>query len=165
LRSGCLSLGSFWGESYGQIYPALKQMAADKLITASPAATESKRRRRYRLTKAGRAVLKDWLALPFQNDPPRNEFLLKLFFGKEAGIAVTLGHVRNLQERNRQTRETLLAMRRMLDGDLSANPHRPYWQLTLSLGIALNEAALAWGKQALSELSSKPAGPANEGHS
>jgi hypothetical protein len=32
------------------------------------------------------------------------------------------------------------------------NPHRPYWMLTLGLGIALTRAALDWGESALAEL-------------
>ena len=80
------SVGYFWGESYGQIYPALKRLAAAGLIApGSSASTGRKQRRTYILTDPGRACLRQWLALPFHNDPPRNEFLLKLFFGRDAG--------------------------------------------------------------------------------
>jgi PadR family transcriptional regulator AphA len=79
------NFGSFWGESYGQIYPTLKQLVAEGLIEiCKPAAAPKKRRQTYALTDAGRICLREWLARPFQNDPPRNEFMLKLFFGHEA---------------------------------------------------------------------------------
>jgi len=129
------NFGSFWGESYGQIYPALKQLAADGLIEpCKPASAPKKRRQEYLLTDAGRVCLREWLALPFQNDPPRNEFLLKLFFGREAANGVPIMHVRELQERNRRMLATLEGIESMARGRELQNPHRPYWMLTLGLG-------------------------------
>jgi PadR family transcriptional regulator AphA len=147
------NFGSFWGESYGQIYPALKQLAAEGLIEpCKPASAPKKRRQEYLLTDAGRVCLREWLALPFQNDPPRNEFLLKLFFGREAANGVPIMHVRELQERNRRMLATLEGIESMARGRELQNPHRPYWMLTLGLGIALTRAALDWGESALAEL-------------
>jgi DNA-binding PadR family transcriptional regulator len=147
------NFGSFWGESYGQIYPALKRLAAEGLIEpCKPASAPKKRRQEYLLTDAGRVCLREWLALPFQNDPPRNEFLLKLFFGREAANGVPIMHVRELQERNRRMLATLEGIESMARGRELQNPHRPYWMLTLGLGIALTRAALDWGESALAEL-------------
>jgi DNA-binding PadR family transcriptional regulator len=147
------NFGSFWGESYGQIYPALKRLATEGLIEpCKPASAPKKRRQEYLLTDAGRVCLREWLALPFQNDPPRNEFLLKLFFGREAANGVPIMHVRELQERNRRMLATLEGIESMARGRELQNPHRPYWMLTLGLGIALTRAALDWGESALAEL-------------
>jgi DNA-binding PadR family transcriptional regulator len=149
------SVGYFWSESYGQIYPALKRLTAEGLITPSPPASKPRQRRQeYSLTDAGRACLRDWLALPFQNDPPRNEFLLKLFFGREAPPSVTIGHVRELQERNGRSLSTMLEIERFAQTQGSQNPHQPFWMLTLTLGIAMTRAALEWGESALQQLSS-----------
>jgi DNA-binding PadR family transcriptional regulator len=85
------SVGYFWSESYGQIYPALKRLTTEGLITPSRSNSKPRQRRQeYSLTDAGRASLQAWLAQPFQNDPPRNEFLLKLFFGREAPPSVCI---------------------------------------------------------------------------
>jgi DNA-binding PadR family transcriptional regulator len=157
------NFGSFWGESYGQIYPTLKRLVSEGLIEAcKPAAAPRKRRQEYALTDAGRACLREWLALPFQNDPPRNEFLLKLFFGQEAAPGVSIAHVRELQERNRRTLATLEGIEKMALQDQSQNPNKPYWMLTLSLGTALTRAALDWGDAALKQLTEmEAAAPAN----
>jgi DNA-binding PadR family transcriptional regulator len=147
------NFGSFWGESYGQIYPTLKRLAAEGLIASVKSdSVPRKRRQVYSLTDAGRACLREWLALPFQNDPPRNEFMLKLFFGWEAAPGVSLAHVRELQERNRRTLATLEGIEKMAREHQSQNPRRPYWMLTLGLGMALTRAALDWGESALAEL-------------
>jgi PadR family transcriptional regulator AphA len=149
------SVGYFWGESYGQIYPALKRLAAEGLIASVKFdSAPRKRRQEYALTDAGHACLREWLAAPFQNDPPRNEFLLKLFFGREAAPGVSMGHIRELQDRNRSMLNTLLEIDTYVHAHPSQNPHEPYWMLTLSLGIAMTRAALDWGESALAELAS-----------
>ncbi|HEY1160772.1 MAG TPA: hypothetical protein VGE83_09095, partial [Terracidiphilus sp.] len=89
-----------------------------------------------------------------QNDPPRNEFLLKLFFGREAAPGVSIGHVRELQERNRRMLATMLELESFANSQPAQSPHLPYWMLTLSLGIALTRAALDWSESALAMLSS-----------
>ena len=157
------NFGSFWGESYGQIYPTLKRLAAEGLIEpCKPASAPKKRRQQYALTDAGRTCLREWLALPFQNDPPRNEFMLKLFFGREAAPGVSIAHVRELQLRNQRVLATLEGIEKMANQHQSQNPHKPYWMLTLSLGIAMTRAALDWGESALKELVSiEAAAPTN----
>jgi len=148
------SVGYFWGESWGQIYPTLKRLVAAGLIApGSSVSTGRKQRQTYILTEPGRARLRQWLALPFQNDPPRNEFLLKLFFGREAAPAVSIAHVRDLQERNRRMLATLLEIEASAQAAKPPNPHFPYWMLTLSMGKTLTRAALEWGETALTELS------------
>jgi DNA-binding PadR family transcriptional regulator len=155
------NFGSFWGESYGQIYPTLKRLAAEGLIDPVKSTIASKKQRQeYALTDAGRACLREWLALPFQNDPPRNEFLLKLFFGGEAAPGTALKHVHELQERNRRTFATLEGIESMARGIQSPNPNKPYRMLTLGLGLALTRAALDWGEAALAQLAAMEAAAA-----
>ena len=147
------SVGYFWGESYGQIYPTLKRLAAEGLIAACDSVLKARQRRKeYSLTDAGRACLREWLALPFHNDPPRNEFLLKLFFGREAAPSVSIGHIRELQERNRSMLATMQQLEAFAGAQGSQNPHFPFWMLTLGLGIAMTRAALDWSEAALAQL-------------
>jgi len=85
------SVGYFWGESYGQIYPMLRRLTAEGLIAQSGRGGKGRGgRREYSLTAAGHARLQEWLAVPYRMDPPRDEFLLKLFFGPR-GRAGRLG--------------------------------------------------------------------------
>ena len=160
------SVGYFWGESYGQIYPALKHLVAEKLIvpvSAKPAGR--KRRQQYAITDVGRERLQQWLKLPFHNDPPRNEFLLKLFFGGQAAPGVALDHVKDVQERNRRTLETLAKIEASVPTDGPPNPNLPYWMLTLSLGKAFTLAALEWGEGAMKMLAALDASAASEAKS
>jgi DNA-binding PadR family transcriptional regulator len=152
------SVGHFWGESYGQIYPTLKQLTADGLIIVREAGRQ--RRKEFSITPAGRECLREWLALPFQNDPPRNEFLIKLFFGLEAARGVPLLHLAELQRRNESALKTMYEIKSMAPRVNAGNPNLPYWMLTLDLGIVMTEAAIEWGKGAIQILASM--GPALE---
>jgi DNA-binding PadR family transcriptional regulator len=152
------SIGYFWAESYGQIYPALKQLTREKLIAASrKSAKGGRQRQEYALTEAGRACLREWLVLPFHNEPPRNEFLLKLFFAGEAAPSVAIAHLQDVQERNRRMLDTLNAIEATVPASQPSNPHLRYWMLTLGLGKTLTRAALEWGDSALVELSAQAA--------
>ena len=145
------SIGYFWSESYGQIYPTLKRLAKKGLIQPTASSPKS-RRQQYSITPAGRESLQQWLAQPFYNEPPRNEFLLKLFFGGEAPIAVSIAHIRDLNQKNRQMLATALEIEAMAEMQPPQNPHQPFWMLTLTLGVALTRAALDWGESALAKL-------------
>ncbi|MGC1422746.1 MAG: PadR family transcriptional regulator [Terracidiphilus sp.] len=155
------SIGYFWGESYGQIYPALKRLANEGLIVPTNSSTNGRKRRQtYVITDAGRTALRQWLALPFYNEPPRNEFLLKLFFGHVAGPGVAAVHLRDLNDRNRRMLDVLTKIEASVPPQQSANPHLPYWMLTLGLGKALTCAALEWGEKALAALTAHEASAA-----
>ena len=151
------SVGYFWGESYGQIYPTLKRLAADGLITAEDSGSQARQKQGYSLTDAGRERLVKWLAAPYRDDPPRDEFMLKLFFGRVAAPSVSIAHVREFQERNRRLLATLERLE-ALGRELNANhPHFPFWMLTLTYGVSQIRAALDWSESALTLLAAEEA--------
>src|SRR5690242_10382811 len=77
------SIGYFWSESYGQIYPALRDLKAQGLIRRRPGPRGGGRDRHvYEITERGREALAAWRAEPPRDMPLRNELLLKLFFGR-----------------------------------------------------------------------------------
>ena len=73
------TLGHFWSESFGQIYPTLAALEDAGLVRP----TDSGRRSRtvYEITPDGVDRLRDLLAEPHQPAPARNGLLLRLFFG------------------------------------------------------------------------------------
>jgi DNA-binding PadR family transcriptional regulator len=141
----------FWGESYGQLYPTLKRLAAEGLI--EPSGVEGpKRAQAYSITDAGRACLQEWLAVPFREDPPRDEFLLKLFFGVNAGPEIAIGQLNDFQQRARKLLATLQEMNKLAAKQNKQHPGFPYWMLTLEYGLAQVNAALDWSDRAAAEL-------------
>src|SRR5215472_7142408 len=81
------STSNFWSESYGQIYPLLKQLEQDGLATHHNEKQEGKPERYvYALTSQGREALERWLTGPVERGVERNELLLKLFFGQHVPV-------------------------------------------------------------------------------
>jgi DNA-binding PadR family transcriptional regulator len=150
------SVGFFWGESYGQIYPTLKRLATQGLIVPSKTTPPVRpTKQEYSITPAGLERLQEWLAVPYRDDPPRDEFLLKLFFGHEAAPGITIAHLRTFQERNRRLLATLLELEALARKHNSANPGFRFWMLTLSFGLAHLRSSIEWSDSALAMLSSQ----------
>jgi DNA-binding PadR family transcriptional regulator len=73
------TLGHFWHESFGQIYPALSALEAAGMVERVQDSGTSGSL--FRITAAGEQRLRELLAEPFQQLPARNPLLLRLFFG------------------------------------------------------------------------------------
>lgn len=147
------SLVYLWNESYGQIYPALKRLADAGLIALVAAGQSGKRERQvYALKPKGRERLRQWLALPPQKQPVRNELQLKLFLGHSARPESLFEHI----SRFRGEQEELLAMyfiiRDCVRVEHAKSPHLKYWLLGLSHGIRKCRAEIDWCNEALSVL-------------
>src|SRR3954465_11493194 len=51
----------FWAASYGQIYPELKRLEKDGLITGSDSAQGARHRTVYKLTAKGKRAAREWI--------------------------------------------------------------------------------------------------------
>src|SRR6266511_3270230 len=121
------SINYFWTESYGQIYPMLKSLVAERLVTKTIKKQAGKPDRHvYALTTRGSKALHTWLAGQVMPTFERNELLLKLFFGEEGSIAVNIRHIRNTGNcRPNDTKES-----RPLNGISDLNSRRVLMHLT-----------------------------------
>lgn len=144
------SIGLFWSESYGQIYPALKQMAAAGLVIQKTERQKGRPDRHvYSLTEAGREELRGWLELPPENEVPRNELLLKLFFGAHIAPTISREHVKAFLEMHVQLLKTYEATAKTLRKEKADNPQLPYWLMPLSMGRHRSMAMVKWCKETL----------------
>jgi DNA-binding PadR family transcriptional regulator len=146
------SVGHFWRESYGQIYPNLKRLAAEELVTAKTERQKGKPDRRiYSITGKGRERLAKWLAVEPQPEIPRNELLLKLFFGAQVSPEIPIANLGRMVEEER----ALLKQFRQAEQEIAGNrqyPDAPYWRMTARFGLLELEAHLRWAKETLAEL-------------
>jgi PadR family transcriptional regulator, regulatory protein AphA len=147
------SIGHFWSESYGQIYPGLKRLAAAGMVEKKTERTKGKPDRNlYALTAAGREELKGWLKLPPAEVVPRNELLLKLFFGAHVSPAVSREHVAAYLETNQRALKMYGAIAAKLRKEEAKDPQLPFWLMTLSMGRHHASAMVKWCKETLTEL-------------
>jgi PadR family transcriptional regulator AphA len=144
---------NFWNESYGQIYPMLKRLTAEGLATKSVERQSGKPDRHvYSLTEKGREKLQTWLLNPVELEIGRHEILLKLFFGAQVSV---IGNTRQLElyrELRGKALHELQSTEQHLRAEHANDPNLPYWLMTVSYGLHVNQAILEWCDETLSAL-------------
>lgn len=145
---------NFWSESDGAIYPILKQLLKEGLVTLSVENEQSARPRKvYSITKSGKSELEEWLSKEPAIYQGRNELLLKVFFAEHTQPEVTIEHItkyraklaeklkeyENIWERSKKNKEQKRSIR----------------SLTLRSGILMSQAKLQWCDEALKLLKGK----------
>ena len=142
-----MSISHFWSENFGHIYPVLKKMEAEGLVTKSVEETEGRPNRNiYSITPAGRRELVEWLLLPVESLSFRNELLLKIFFADQ----IPVERIIEMVEEERERFSCKLKEFRRIDDNLKADPgyrddeRIPFWLMTLSFGIHSSSAAVSW---------------------
>lgn len=149
------STSNFWNESYGQIYPILKQLIEEGLATSHTEKQEGKPERYvYTLTEQGTDELQRWLTEPVEYVVDRNELLLKLYFGKHVPVAKNIEHMRNFQQLQAQLLKKYENIERHLRAGMNNDPDLFYPLLTVRHGIHRCQALLAWGEETLAALES-----------
>ena len=146
------TLGHFWSESFGQIYPTLARLEADGLVTPDSAGRTSGST--YRLTAAGRRRLADLLREPIPSAPPRNGTLLRLFFGAHLGPQACADVVHEARDRALTSLAAMTAIRSEVERD--PDPNAAYWLITVSAGEHAARALLAWAEESLAMLAGLP---------
>lgn len=143
------SVGHFWQESFGQLYPTLATLEREGLVRRRQGGGRSVP---YELTGAGRHALREWLAAePESMSAQRNELLLKIFFGRHAAPGVLREHLRRHRDRLEEALDSYRDLEHLVASEDS--PDRSYWLITVRHGRALVEAGLAWNAEATQLLS------------
>jgi len=148
------SIGYFWNESYGRIYPLLKQLAKEGMIRPQLGNRSGRRARQsYAITEKGARALEEWLRREPRLEPNRSELLLKMFFSGRVPVEVASAHVlarKRIEENNlaryAQVEESLRRNR-------GSHPELPYWLSTVSYGRHRSEAIVLWCDETLRRFS------------
>jgi len=157
------SIGQFWRESFGQIYPALSALTAAGLITRQPESKTGKKekatsrpRHVYAITEKGRHALAEWVSSPFHVQVPRNELLLKLFFGATVPVVESKAQIERFREMQVKSLEVFDATEQRLHAEHGTDPQLPYWLITLDYGKQTHRALVAWCDASLATLNALP---------
>lgn len=97
-----ISFSFFSGLSYGSIYPALKKMERQGLISMRLEIQEGTPNRKvYTITDEGRKFFLESLRAPFTSEQPKNSFLMRLFFfahlSAQERKAIALKHLDSIE--------------------------------------------------------------------
>jgi PadR family transcriptional regulator, regulatory protein AphA len=140
------STANFWSESYGNIYPVLKQLATEGAIEPEKdtGAGEGRPKQTFRMTAHGRKMLQNWLRQPVALRTEDNELLLKLFFGavvspKDMLAVVRAQHVLRVEELARYAE-----IAKYIAAQTGSEEQKIYWMATLRYGELTSRAAVTW---------------------
>ena len=138
----------FWSESFGQIFPALKSLAAEGLAEECAQEHVSGRAAKtYQITPAGRSALVAWLGQPVEKESLRLEILLKTYFSNYAAPEVMLGHLAAFEQSHAQQLHILglfqQELERIPDDDEN---HREVLRV-IDFGQKVNAAYLDWCRE------------------
>lgn len=137
----------FWSESYGQIYPALRELESEGCILAVAQGPRGKRV--YSITEAGLALFLRWIGEPAAEETARFEAILKVSFGwamKPEALETLLRDFASRQERNL---EQLRAFKIELESIPDHAGNHDIALMTIDLGLATYQAWKEWSDRAL----------------
>jgi DNA-binding PadR family transcriptional regulator len=121
----------------GQIYSTLARLERDGLVEAESVAGDSRGKKLYRLTDAGREALQAWVGVPVPGARLKDEFFVKFVIATSVGLA----DPRQLLDAQRA--EYLQSLRD-LDARLAADGQGPTAELLLEGAVLHLKADLEW---------------------
>ena len=146
-------LNSFWSESYGQIYPRLKQLEDQGLVKKKDDPESKRKKAIYSITAKGRKAVSRWAATPSQPQPVRNEMLLKVFFGADLPIEHSTTQISGFLTTQARALGCLKSVEKELADEELGDRQRMHWRMTIRMGIHVIQARIKWAKESLEELS------------
>ena len=152
------SIGYFWQESYGQLYPVLKVLEKEKCVTRKSVEQQKKPDAKiYTITDTGLRELRNWLAEPVRKPPLREEVLLKLFFGSHANPEDLIAMLRKEQEEASELSRILTEIQSNL-----ASCYEPrdilFSEITLDYGIQYMKMQMHWAKRSMDKIKNRGRG-------
>jgi PadR family transcriptional regulator AphA len=140
----------FWAASYGQIYPELRNLERDGLISGTEERVGGRRRIVYALTDAGREQLRRWLRERDAGCELRDLGLLKLFFADALDKQEALEVVRAFKDARQAVLDRLRAIEAGVDKADGGFP-----LVVLGYGLELHEWVVGWASNLEQQLTSE----------
>lgn len=150
------SVGNFWNENYGHIYPMLRRLESEGLVTKNTEHEgKTPPKNVYTLTESGKRELHAWLDTPPEPQPLRNELLLQLFFGKELSREGLLAKINAEKQRQLARKQTYEVIFETVISPQIDHPDAFCQLMTLRYGFHNSEAIIAWCDECEQELLKK----------
>jgi len=138
----------FWSESFGQIFPALKSLAAAGLAEeCQQEHTGGHAAKTYQITPAGREALVAWLGQPVEKESLRLEILLKTYFSNYAEPGVMLTHLASFEESHAQQLHILGLFQQELERIPDEDENHREVLRVIDFGLKANRAYLDWCRE------------------
>jgi PadR family transcriptional regulator AphA len=153
-RSVERSVGFFWKPARSQIYAVLPRLVERGFARRRDVAQEQRPDKQlYRITRAGRAALRRWLAQPFEWSAAQDPFQLHLFFAGAGDREDAVKLIEQARERAKAHVERLNTIEREGLSPPSEEDFFPH--LSLKLGRKRTLTLIEWADEALEEIRRK----------
>jgi DNA-binding PadR family transcriptional regulator len=146
------SIGFFWNENYGHIYPVLQKMEAEELVTKRVEQTEGKPSKNiYSITQKGSEELEKWLKLPIEQESVRSELLLKIFLSRDIPVKDIIKNIQQIKEDCEKEIHQYSKIENLLKSHNEQNDRKKLvlWTITLNNGEQGAEAKIKWCDETL----------------
>ena len=139
--------------SFGSIYPALRALREDDLVTMMEVVPRQGKppRKIYTITETGRQILREWLDQPVAPDASLKTFVMRLIMTSNFTHTELISHLQQRRSQVAVHHTTLRQIAEVVDGTMDSGQ-----RLTLDYGLTLATAELAWLERALEQLSQQP---------
>jgi DNA-binding PadR family transcriptional regulator len=139
--------GFFWAPTKSRIYAVLPQLVERGFATSREVKqTGRPNKQLYKLTKAGRTAVQDWLEEPPVFEPERAPVLLKLYFGELLDPKILSAHLLHI-------RTEATALKRQLEAQ--PDRHDVYAELASRHTLEWLKALIRWAATAERELAAQ----------
>lgn len=150
-----VSISLFWDVGFGQIYPTLKVLVRDGLVTKMEDVNNGRKRIIYSITDTGRKELKKWLGAPVEKEYVKYEILLKLFFGSELSPRDNIRVIEEFRDRNNSSLNMLRLFKTELSNIFDQDKDHLYYYLTVLFGEKVYNAYMEWSDEAIKLIKEK----------
>lgn len=124
---------NFWQESDASIYPTLKLLIKEELVSAKEVYVGKRRKEIFTITNAGKEVFLEWFKRSPDQDLHRKEFLLKLFFTDQTTEEQMQHHCNKKLQELKKLHKKYKEIESFLNNQ---TPKKIYWIKTLQMGLA-----------------------------
>lgn len=149
------SIGFFWHENYGKIYPLLKKLDEDGEVTKEVLPQKGKPDKNvYSITEKGLKSLKGWLSEDEFSPKLSEELLLKTFFGSITDIKFTLDRLEKSMEESYSRLKMFEELEKNMIKSIDSDPTIPFRLATLRMGKRISKSKAVWAKETIADLKS-----------
>lgn len=146
------SLQFFWSENYGHIYPLLKDLEKEKLVTKQKVESgKGPSKNVFTITPKGTEVFLEWLKSSENPQKYRIEILLKLFFSnhltKDEMIEKLENHITQQQDLQKQYKEVEKHFEHIPNNRLRLSS-----EITLDYGFYHVKMNISWAKDMIKKI-------------
>ncbi|HVP93734.1 MAG TPA: PadR family transcriptional regulator [Methanoregulaceae archaeon] len=145
-----ISFRYFWEIGYGQIYPTLKALEEEGLVTMKIDHEHGGPEKKvYTISAEGLETLKKWLFSPEQKE---FEILLKVFFGDKLPPQILKEKVIMFRNKAIENYDALKNVEKFIGNLPESYAAKPYFKMVSSCGIFAYETHRKWAEETLASL-------------